>query len=157
MTGFDEAWLRSYNARRAADAPVASKEAISFTLCRPTPLLNELIRMHWRARMMLARSISAEIARLVQDVPSRQPFERAEVTIMRYSVGIPDQDGLIGGCKLHLDALLVRSERHPNGLGLIKDDDPSHLTLVVRSVRCATQKDQRTQVTIHGATDDPPS
>lgn len=148
MAGFSEAWLRDYNARRAAVAPVPTGNVVRFTLCRPTPLLNQLIRMHWRARMMLARSISAEVARLVPAAPARQPLEHACVTIVRYSVGIPDHDGLVGGCKLLIDTLLVLSKRHPNGLGFIVDDDPAHMTLVVRAERCANHKDQRTEVTI---------
>lgn len=147
MGGFDEAWLRSYTARRAAAAPVPATDAISFTLCRPTPLLNVLLRMHWRSRQMLARSISAEIARLVPDLPGRQPLEHARVSVTRFSTQVPDQDNLMG-CKIMIDALLVLSKRHPNGLGLIRDDDPAHLTLVVQSERCATRREQRTEVVI---------
>lgn len=149
MTGFDEAWLREYKAKRAAAAtPVRSSASIEFTLCRPTPLLNQLIRMHWRARGIYQRSISSEIARLVPDVPGRAPFPKARVTVIRYSVQDPDIDGLIGGLKLMIDTLLVRSERHKDGLGFIVDDSPDHMTLDARPCRVPTRKEQRTFVRI---------
>jgi hypothetical protein len=45
-------------------------------------------------------------------------------------------DGLVGGLKPLLDALVRRSGRHPFGVGLIEDDDPGHLVeLQVRAAR----------------------
>jgi hypothetical protein len=148
MPGFSEAWLREYQAKRAAPIAVASPALIEFTLCRPTPLLNELIRMHWRARGIYQRSVSLEIARLVPDVPGRVPFARARVTVVRYSVQDPDIDGLIGGLKLMIDTLLVRSERHKDGLGFIVDDGPEHMTLDARPCRAAHRTEQKTIVRI---------
>ena len=107
MGGFDEAWLANYQAKRAAEplaAVASSGEAISFTLPRPIPLLNELLRMHWSKRRLYQRSLSAEIAALIPQALSRPPLQRATVTITRYSVGAPDQDGLTP--KSLLDCLL---------------------------------------------------
>lgn len=148
MQRFSESWLREYQAKRAAPVAVVSPGLIEFTLCRPTPLLNELIRMHWRARGVYQRSISSEIACLVPDVPGRAPFVRACVSVIRYSVQDPDIDGLIGGLKLMIDTLLVRSDRHKDGLGFIVDDGPEHMTLDARPCRVSARKEQRTHVRI---------
>lgn len=63
------------------------------------------------------------------------PFARAKVTIERRSVGTPDQDGLVGGCKDLIDALLPASKIHPCGLGIIRDDNPACMDLVVRGLK----------------------
>jgi hypothetical protein len=121
---------------------------IIFTLSRPTRLLNVSIRQHWTARKKYQAALSAEIASLVPDVTEPYPFERAVVTVTRHSIGTPDRDGFIGGLKPLIDCLLVRSARHPHGLGFIVDDDPEHLTLVANAVRCRTRGEQRTEVCI---------
>ena len=152
MSQWSEAWLREYQAKRQAAVAVPASASISFTLNRPTPLLNVLMRMHWRARGKYQRSLSAEIASKVPHVPGRQPFQRATMTITRFSVGVaPDEDGLIGGTKILQDCLLIRSTRHPDGLGIIVDDSPGHLTVSVKAIRCRTRKEQRTEVVIHSS------
>jgi hypothetical protein len=146
MAGFDEAWLRDYIQRRAAVAPVAPcQSTIKLKLARPTILLNPLLRMHWRARRMLAASISAELARQLS--PNHQPFERARVTITRYSIKECDEDNL-RGCKIAIDCLLPYSARHPHGLGLVRDDDRAHMEQVMISVVVATMREQRTEIVI---------
>lgn len=147
MRGFDAAWLADYQARQAKPAAalsaVASVDAIEFTLRRPLPLLNEMLRMHWAARRLLRRELADEIALMVPGV--REPFERAAVTVTRYGMRPVDPDNL---CVKHLlDVLQPRSERHPNGLGLIRGDDPARLTLSVIGI-VVPKADQRTTVRI---------
>lgn len=148
MTGFSESWLRDYTARRTAAMydNHAQPVAIRLKLARPTILLNPLLRMHWRARRMLAASISAELAR---QLPSgaRQPIERARVTLTRYSIKECDDDNL-RGCKIAIDCLLPYSVRHPHGLGLVRDDDKEHMVQDIKSVVVATMKEQRTELLI---------
>lgn len=149
MTGFDAAWLLAYQTKRAAQAASvvpAATGAITLKLARPTILLNPLLRLHWRARGLLASSISTELARQIP--PNLQPIQHAKVTISRYSLGEPDYDGAVGGSKLTVDCLLPPSRRHPHGLNVIVDDDPSHLTLVVKSIVVASSKEQRTEILI---------
>lgn len=121
---------------------------IAFTLSKPTPLLNVTQRQHWKERRRGHAAMSAEIARLVPHLPGRRPFERAVLTITRYSVRTPDEDGFRGGAKGFTDCLLVRSARHPNGLGFIVDDAPNHLTTHATSVLVHTYREQRTEVLI---------
>lgn len=152
MSQWSEAWLREYEAKRRAGVAVPDRTSISFTLNRPTPLLNVWVRMHWRARGKYQRSLSAEIASKVPNLPGRQPFERAHMTVSRFSVGVePDEDGLVGGTKPLRDCLLIRSARHPDGLGILVDDSPAHLTVSVKAIRCRTRKEQRTEVVIYSS------
>lgn len=147
---FSEAWLKEYNQRRAAQsAKPPDLSPIRLKLSRPTVTLNELIRMHWRSRRMLASSISSEFARqLPSDNLSRAPFERALVTITRYSIQEADYDGAVGGAKILVDTLLPFSKRHPHGLGLVRDDSPQHMTQRFVSVVVAHRKEQRTEILI---------
>jgi hypothetical protein len=142
---FSEAWYRDHLAKRAGQPLPANAVVVRFTLKRPTKLLNEVLRMHWRARRNYAKALSGEIAKLVGIIT---PMERASDTIERFSVKEPDFDGLVGGVKQLVDCLLIRSERHPHGLGLIRDDSPAHLDLIVRHCPVTTLKGQGTTVTL---------
>jgi hypothetical protein len=148
VNSFSEAWLKEYQAKRSGIPTLGKLFTVRFTLARPTILLNELMRMHYRVKAAHAVKLSSEIARLTTDIEIDQPFKRAILTVDRYSVKEPDQDGLLGGCKILIDCLLVRSARHPHGLGFIVDDSPAHLTLRVSHVKSPTLKGQATTVTI---------
>lgn len=143
---FSERWLREHQQRMQQlkgipPVPVAGGDGvIKFTLSKPTPRLNPYLRLHWSKRKKLQLAIANEIAVLVPYAARRQPIEHAIVTITRYSVGEPDYDGLVGGMKPLIDCL--------HRLGIIVNDDPKHLTLKASSVRCATRKEQRTEVVI---------
>lgn len=145
---WSEADLKSYQARQIGvigELP----DRFGFVLDRPFLLLNRLLKLHWAARSEYAADLSSDVAAATRHLPQcARPICRARVTITRYGIQMPDQDGLTGGCKPLLDALLVRSPKHPNGLGLIVDDSPTHLELVARSEKVATRKEQRTVVLI---------
>lgn len=148
MARFSEAWLKEYVSRRAQTLPPLDPAPILLTLKRPTITLNELLRLHWSTRGKLAKSISAELAK---QLPAKQlgraPFERALVTITRYSVGVCDEDNL-RGTKILTDCLLPFSKTHPNGLGLVRDDSPQHMTQRIVPVVVATMAEQRTEIRI---------
>lgn len=151
MRGFSEAWLKDYIARHAVGAmdPLTWREVIKLKIRRPTITLNELMRLHWRARGKLAASISAELAaQIPPQWRGRRPMERASVTITRYSVAEPDYDGAVGGTKLAIDCLLPYSRRHPHGLGLVLDDSPQHMTMRVVTVLVPHRCEQRTEILI---------
>ena len=76
------------------------------------------------------------------------PMNRARVTIERWSIGTPDMDGLVGGTKDLIDALLPVSKTHPCGLGIIHDDAPAHMDLIVRGVRVSKRSEQCTVVVV---------
>jgi hypothetical protein len=103
--------------------------------------------MHWTKQREYKRALSSKIARHLPDDPWRMPFEKASVLIRRMSIGVPDEDNLVGGVKGLVDCLLVRSERHPWGLSLIRDDAPSCMTLIVEAEK-VPRSEQRTVVMI---------
>lgn len=119
---------------------------IRFDLLKPTPLLNVTLRQHWQKRRQAGKGIAWDVKVALmyakQAIPP-VPFQRARVTIIRRSVGTPDRDGLVGGVKGLVDCLLhpgtprlVRGKMrlpHPTGLGIIQDDGPAFMDLVVRA------------------------
>jgi hypothetical protein len=106
---------------------------LDFTIPIRTPTFNELLRMHFRVRAKSLKAIAWEI-KIAAQVPP-QPFQRARVTIHRYTTGTLDQDGRQGIAKGILDVLQPCSKRHPMGLGFIVGDDPDHLELFVYTIK----------------------
>jgi hypothetical protein len=144
---FSEAWLRSYEAGRVR-TPSCIPDRIEFVLQRAFKPLNELLRMHWSDRTRYAAGLSAHIALLTRHIPPGTPMLRARLTVTRYGMRLPDKDGLYGGAKPLIDALLVISERHPHGLGFIADDGPEFLDLIVSSELAKKRAAVRTHVLI---------
>lgn len=120
---------------------------ISFTLPKPTPLLNKMLRQHWASRRKAMETLAWEIRAAAGPSPVT-PFERAHVRVERRSLGTPDADGLAGGMKGLLDVLQPRSKRHPNGLGFIAGDDPERLVFEPVAVRVGLRAEQGTTVVI---------
>ena len=145
MSGWSEAWLREHQARFLRDNAFG-QDIVQFTLDKPVKLLNEILRMHWRERQRYAKHLAAQIALRHKGI--REPMQRAAVTVTRYSVREPDHDGLIGGCKLLIDCLLVYSDKHPHGMGYLVDDSPAHMEFTARHVKAESRKAQGTTVRI---------
>ena len=148
MRGFDESWLKSYEARQAG-ASATLPDMIRFDLPFVLPSLNTLIRLHWSQRGKLIRSLSGTVAALTVDLPrGAAPIDRARVTVIRHAIQEIDPDNLAASAKHLLDVLQPRSERHPHGLGLIAGDDPAHLVLDVQTEPALKRANQRTVVLI---------
>lgn len=125
---------------------------LTFTLSAPTPSLNgSRSSRNWRAvwaeRKRMQKGWAWDIA--LRLMPARpEPLQRARVTIYRHSVGTLDQDNAVGGCKALVDVLKPPGKRNPHGMGLIVDDTPDCLELVVKQIKVARRSEQRTVVTI---------
>lgn len=65
------------------------------------------------------------------------PFERARVTIVRCSSQRLDPDGLPAVAKNLLDCLCPQSAVHPTGLGVLRDDSPKHIELIMKQSTAA--------------------
>ncbi|MCG4261346.1 hypothetical protein K6W36_12300 [Acetobacter senegalensis] len=106
-------------------------------------------------RRKMARAVAAATVQL--RIP--EPFQKAHVTIERYSCGTPDHDGVVGGAKFLIDTLTTprllnvrkpgarQRVKNKRGLGFIVDDGPHYATFDIRAVKsrlCA----QKTVVTI---------
>ena len=99
-----------------------------------TESLNVRDRKHWSARRRSQDLMRGEVIAALggtRDIP-RPPFGRARITVVRSSSGQLDEDNLVSSCKALLDVLCVQSATHPLGLGLIEDDSPRHIELIVR-------------------------
>lgn len=143
VNSWDEAWLADHLRKRQTQ-PAKDVRLIQFTLAKPLPLLNTLLRTHWARRRDMAKALSAEVYAAAQAQLPREPWQRARITIERHSLKEPDVDGL--SPKHLLDVLQPRSTRHPWGLGVIWNDDPAHLEQSIVHVKAATRKDQKTVV-----------
>lgn len=121
--------------------PIAT---IEITIPEATPLASQLLRMQWFVRAAkvkkYAKLIRAQVAGL-----GLPPAKKAKIVIDRHSPGNPDWDGVVGGCKLLLDALTAR---HPSGAGVIEDDKQSCIgSSIISAVKCE-KGEARTTVTV---------
>ena len=136
---------------------------VQFTLPDPFPLLNVLLRMHWRKRKEVQQLIAEQMSRATVGQRPIRPFRHARVLIERHSPGTPDLDGLYGGAKLLIDCLSTPiyasarrkggkgQMRNPFGLSIVVDDGPDYIRLHVNPVRCATV-DRKTVVLVEELT-----
>jgi hypothetical protein len=112
---------------------------MTIPLPRLAPSLNRALRMHWRARKREQAAWDALVLQALNG--SRPKMERARVEITRFYAKHPlDPDGLTGSAKMPIDALVHA--------GIIPDDSPEHIELVVLQVKVATVKEERTEITV---------
>ena len=120
---------------------------MTLTLSDPTPLLNVWQRWHWRERGRYVARCRLEMR--TQMIPPKVPMEKCHVAIRRYSIKLPDWDGLFASAKAPLDCLVVQSRQNPHGLGFIRDDNPNCiLTLTITPVLVKHRNEQRTEITV---------
>ena len=147
---------------RTGEPVITGADVIRFQLDRPTPLLNTTLRLHWRARSRESRLLAGHVRLATHGQRPPEPWPRARVRIERRSLGVPDHDGMVGGCKALIDTLVApgapyavtRNGRsrwtspHPYGLGIIRDDNPDCLVLEAVAVRVAKRAEQCTLVEV---------
>lgn len=128
----------------------SGNRTVAFELRGVTPTLNEIRHMDMHTYRRLREGLAWQVRAALNGVGyfAQPPMLRAAVAIARYSMGSPDHDGVTGGMKPLLDCLVMPSVSHPNGLGVILDDRPACLVLVVASGRAASHADQRMVVAI---------
>jgi len=112
-----------------------------------TPMLNELMRMHYHTK----RIECARVSKLIRDhcdIPT-SPIDKCSISVERYSSGrLADWENLYASFKFIGDSLVVKSKRNPHGLGIIMDDSPLHIiTLKMRQVK-SKRVDQRMVIKI---------
>lgn len=121
-----------------------------------TPLLNTYIRAHFRTRTKLCQDFAKQIA--VQLTRKPVPLQKCIVIITRLNIKQPDWDGLYGGVKPVLDALVVPTQTNPHGIGLIEDDNQQVLRrLIVTSKYVPKRAMQGTTLEIYSMLDDYPT
>lgn len=121
---------------------------VQFALPDPFPLLNQLLRMHWRKRKDVQQLVAEQMSAATVGQRPVRPFRHSRVLIERHSPGSPDLDGLYGGAKLLIDCLSAPvyaparrrggkgRMRNPFGLSIVVDDGPDYIRLHVSPVRC---------------------
>lgn len=136
------AFMLHATGRVSASATSEEPRVIEFELRRPLPLLNELLRMReherMRAKQEIAEAVHAAVLPLRGYGRGWQPIRRCLVTVEIHRPGRPDWDGMMGGIKYLLDALVVRTGRNPRGCGLILDDSQDCIAECPRIVPVCT-------------------
>ena len=93
---------------------------------------NRLYRMHFGQRARLKRSIETMIVGYGDEIRLvESPVELKIIRKYGYRKREFDEDNLYGSCKILIDALKVMKKNKDGGLGIIEDDSPKHLTLMV--------------------------
>lgn len=96
----------------------------AFTLPSETPSNNQIKGMHFHAYKTTRNKWRKLVLAALQNVKPEQPLEKAALVVTRHCAGGLDWDNAYGGLKPMLDCLVSASMRNPDGLGLIKDDNP---------------------------------
>lgn len=84
---------------------------------RPSP--SKMSREEWREVVYAS----------LDGIRPSQPHATTGLGVIRHSSGELDWDNAYGGLKPMLDCLVMPSRRNPDGLGFIKDDNPSSMPL----------------------------
>ena len=136
------AFMRLASGGAAEPQHAGDLRVIRFEVRRQLPLLNELLRMReherMRAKQEIAEAVHAAVLPLRGYGRGWQPIRRCLVTVEIHRPGRPDWDGMMGGIKYLLDALVVRTGRNPRGCGLILDDSQDCIAECPRIVPVCT-------------------
>jgi hypothetical protein len=93
-----------------------------------TPSLNVIKGMHFHAYKNLRRSWRQMVLAAVGGEKPETPVQRAFLVVTRECAGGGlDWDNAYGGLKPLLDCLVAPSNKNPDGLGLIADDNPRNM------------------------------
>ena len=112
---------------------------MKLTIKSKVPLLNEMLRQHWSKRKKLKEQYHLEI---LSQKP--QKFKgKVNVHLTRYSSRVPDPDGIAGGSKPLLDALVDAKVIEDDNIRIVKK-------FSVDWCKCK-RSEQRTEVIIESA------
>lgn len=103
---------------------------LRFTLSVPqeTPSNNVIKGMHFHAYKQLRRQWRMEVLVALGRNRPKSPIQQAFLRITRSCAGGGlDWDNCYGGLKPLLDCLVAPSDKNPDGLGLIQDDNPENM------------------------------
>ena len=103
------------------------------------PSLNTLMRMHWAVRKKRQDELMSVFEYLIEEpLPVFKGMTRLTITRQWGKRGRAyDPDNLAGSCKMLIDCLKCPKGRSEYGLGIIPDDDPSHIELLVKQEKSA--------------------
>lgn len=104
---------------------------LTLELDEATPSNNVIKGMHFRVYQKERRNWRGRVFEAANKAGwSGSMVERCYLHVQRYSAGAGlDWDNAYGGLKPVLDCLVSPSARNPDGIGIIKDDNPSSMPL----------------------------
>lgn len=114
--------------------------------CRRIPHNQSNQRMHWAEKAKWNDAWKREVGYSFLAARPRNlklPLPHAKITITLYAVSLMDYDGAYNCVKPLLDALKVNG-----GVGVIVDDSPKYIDLLVKQEKIAHRKDERVVITI---------
>lgn len=115
-----------------------------------TPSNNVIKGMHFQAYRTLRRLWRFRVISALEGKRPKTPIERSAIVIVRHCAGYLDWDNALGGLKPLLDCLVIPSARNPDGLGLIKDDNPVHMPFPPYMQQVKAKRGQgRTEVLVY--------
>lgn len=107
--------------------PDDAKLVYCIELDSETPSNNIIKGMHFHAYKSMRRKWRMRVlASLGGNTPS-VALDKSFLHIRRYCAGSLDWDNAYGGLKPLLDCLVAPTDRNPDGLGLIADDNPENM------------------------------
>lgn len=119
-------------------------EAIAFTIPGRAPAAtNPNSRVHWRQKHADGKAYGETVYLLAQSAKPPgfgSPWQRAVVTMTQYAVRVRDHDNMAASMKPGLDAL--------TRAGIISDDNPTVIDLVLKAVKVAHERDERVEIRI---------
>lgn len=115
---------------QAWSAPEGAVLRYQLELAEKTPSNNEIKEMNHFAYRQLRRMWQLRVWSALNGRRPKQAIERSFLSITRRCAGGGlDWDNAYGGLKPLLDCLVAASSRNPDGLGLIRDDNPTAMPL----------------------------
>jgi hypothetical protein len=128
---------------------------LTLDLPEATPSNNTIKGQHYRVYAKTRATWKGLVAGALQMGTNGPPLmvERCFISIERHSAGGGlDWDNAYGGLKPLLDCLVAPSPRNPDGLGLIRDDNPRAMPLAPALLQLPAKRGQgRTVVRIYDA------
>lgn len=111
--------------------PENAKLVYTLELSEATPSNNVIKGMHFfvykKTRASWKAKVLSALAKQEVQLPVA-PLEKSFLAIYRFSAGGGlDWDNAYGGLKPLLDCLVVGTDKNPDGLGLISDDNPKKM------------------------------
>ena len=115
--------------------------------CRRTPFNTANHQMHWGEKAQWTKAWKEEV--WVQFVLQRSklwklPLKKASINITIYTTHLKDYDGAYTSIKPLLDALKVNG-----GVGVIIDDSPEYIDLLVNQVKVKHRNEEHVELLIN--------
>lgn len=103
---------------------------LTLDLDQATPSNNAIRGMHYRAYQKQRQNWRGRVVEAAAKAGwPGSTVERCCISVERYSPGSLDWDNAYGGLKPLLDCLVTPSARNPDGLAIIRDDNPASMPL----------------------------